>query len=349
MHRRSIAAALSALAGSGRGAAGAACRWCRRRRAGRPGAGDRSWRCAASPVVLIDDAKAASARARAASAGPSAPWRSSIGSASAERMVAKGVTWKLGKVFHGDDLFYRSTCSRKAGHKMPAFINLQQYYVEQSLIERARELPASTCAGSTAASASRPTPDRARARRSRRRTAPIRSTRDWLIACDGARSPVRDLHGPAVLRPRVRGPVPDRRYRDAGRLPDRALVLVRPAVPPPASPRCCTSSPTISGASTCSWARTPTRSRSTSPSGSSPRLEAMLGKDRAVRARMDQRLHFPLPAARALRAWPRDLCRRRRASGLAVRRARRQWRRTGCGQSGLEARGRAGRPGAHRR
>ena len=48
-------------------------------------------------------------------------------------------------------------------------------------------------------------------------------------------------------------------------------------------------------------------------------------------------LHLQLPAARSLRARPRDLHRRCRASGLAVRRARRQFRHPGCGESGLEA------------
>src|SRR5215470_16763260 len=52
-------------------------------------------------------------------------------------MVEKGVTWKLGKVFCGDDLIYSFDLLPEGGHKMPAFINLQQYYVEGALVERA--------------------------------------------------------------------------------------------------------------------------------------------------------------------------------------------------------------------
>jgi 3-(3-hydroxy-phenyl)propionate hydroxylase len=58
----------------------------------------------------------------------------------ASRMVEKGVTWKLGKVFCGDDLVYEFDLQPEDGHKMPAFINLQQYYVEGALVGRAAEL-----------------------------------------------------------------------------------------------------------------------------------------------------------------------------------------------------------------
>lgn len=58
-----------------------------------------------------------------------------------ERMLAKGVTWKTGRVFHGHDEVYSFDLLPEAGHKMPAFINLQQYYVEQYLIERIADFP----------------------------------------------------------------------------------------------------------------------------------------------------------------------------------------------------------------
>jgi 3-(3-hydroxy-phenyl)propionate hydroxylase len=56
-------------------------------------------------------------------------------------MVAKGVTWKIGKVFLANDLVYQFDLLPDAGHKMPAFVNLQQYYVEKFLAERAEALP----------------------------------------------------------------------------------------------------------------------------------------------------------------------------------------------------------------
>jgi 3-(3-hydroxy-phenyl)propionate hydroxylase len=56
-----------------------------------------------------------------------------------ERMVEKGVTWQIGRVFHRDQELYSLNLLTEGGHKMPAFINLQQYYVEEYLAERARE------------------------------------------------------------------------------------------------------------------------------------------------------------------------------------------------------------------
>ncbi len=57
-----------------------------------------------------------------------------------DRMRDKGVTWKVGRLFHGHDEVYSFDLLPEEGHKYPAFVNLQQYYVEQYLVERAREL-----------------------------------------------------------------------------------------------------------------------------------------------------------------------------------------------------------------
>ncbi len=56
-----------------------------------------------------------------------------------DRMLDKGVTWKVGRLFHGKDEVYNFDLLPEPGHKYPAFINLQQYYVEQYLVERARD------------------------------------------------------------------------------------------------------------------------------------------------------------------------------------------------------------------
>ncbi len=58
-----------------------------------------------------------------------------------QRMLDKGVTWKVGRLFHGDDAVYSFDLLPEDGHKYPAFINLQQYYVEQYLVERAQQFP----------------------------------------------------------------------------------------------------------------------------------------------------------------------------------------------------------------
>ncbi|HKR38750.1 MAG TPA: FAD-dependent oxidoreductase, partial [Paraburkholderia sp.] len=58
-----------------------------------------------------------------------------------ERMVEKGVSWNVGKVFRKDELVYTFNLLPESGHHRPAFVNLQQYYVEGYLLERAQELP----------------------------------------------------------------------------------------------------------------------------------------------------------------------------------------------------------------
>ncbi|MEP5729008.1 MAG: FAD-dependent oxidoreductase [Sulfitobacter sp.] len=57
------------------------------------------------------------------------------------RMLDKGVTWKVGRQFHGNAEVYHFDLLPEPGHKYPAFINLQQYYVEQYLVERAQAFP----------------------------------------------------------------------------------------------------------------------------------------------------------------------------------------------------------------
>src|SRR6266404_3164257 len=57
------------------------------------------------------------------------------------RMVDKGVVWSVGRIFHGASLLYQFNLLPEQGHKMPAFINLQQFYAEAYLVERAAQLP----------------------------------------------------------------------------------------------------------------------------------------------------------------------------------------------------------------
>lgn len=57
-----------------------------------------------------------------------------------DRMLEKGVTWKIGRLFNGNAEVYSFDLLPEPDHKYPAFVNLQQYYVEEYLIDRAREL-----------------------------------------------------------------------------------------------------------------------------------------------------------------------------------------------------------------
>ena len=57
-----------------------------------------------------------------------------------EVMAAKGVRWHVGKVFFRDELVYAFDLLGESGYRRPAFVNLQQYYVEGYLLERAMQL-----------------------------------------------------------------------------------------------------------------------------------------------------------------------------------------------------------------
>ena len=58
----------------------------------------------------------------------------------ASKMMAKGITWETGRLFNGDEEVFSFNLLPDKGQKFPAFINLQQYYVEEYLIERCFEL-----------------------------------------------------------------------------------------------------------------------------------------------------------------------------------------------------------------
>lgn len=109
--------------------------------------------------------------------------------AAAAPMLEKGVTWKVGAVCHGERLLYRFDLLPEHGHKMPAFINLQQYYVEQALLERLLALGGSVrwCHELTAIE------DTANGVAIEVQTpqGTYRIEADWLVDCEGVRSRVR--------------------------------------------------------------------------------------------------------------------------------------------------------------
>ena len=163
------------------------------------------------------------------------------------------------------------------GHKMPAFINLQQYYLEQFLVERAAELDADRHAlaqqGRPASSrrndgATLTHRDAGRPLSARRRLGDRRRRR----ALDAAAARSASLRGRGV-----RGPLPDRRREDGRRAfrPSAGSGSTRRSTT--AARRSCTSSRTTSGASTCSSARTPIASEEQQPERVVPRLRQMLG------------------------------------------------------------------------
>jgi 3-(3-hydroxy-phenyl)propionate hydroxylase len=111
-----------------------------------------------------------------------------------ETLVTQGVTWKLGKVFRGDDLVFSFDLLPEAGHKMPAFINLQQYYLEKALCDRASAVDAVDLRWKNRLVGLAPRNDHVRLTIATD-DGPYTLDADWLIAADGAHSTARDLLG----------------------------------------------------------------------------------------------------------------------------------------------------------
>ena len=107
-----------------------------------------------------------------------------------DAVVAKGVTWNIGRTFHGEREVFSFDLLPEPGHRRPGMVNLQQYHLEQLLVERAQALPLIELRWQHALAAVEP--DAAGATLTVQ-TADGRYTLrcDWLIVADGARSPVR--------------------------------------------------------------------------------------------------------------------------------------------------------------
>jgi 3-(3-hydroxy-phenyl)propionate hydroxylase len=112
----------------------------------------------------------------------------------AQRMVEKGITWDEGEVYLRDEAIFRFKLQPEPGHKFPAFVNLQQYYVEEYLYDacvaetRIELRPRNKVVGvqprTDGVAVEVETPD-----------GRYMLEADWLVACDGVRSPVRHLLG----------------------------------------------------------------------------------------------------------------------------------------------------------
>jgi 3-(3-hydroxy-phenyl)propionate hydroxylase len=112
----------------------------------------------------------------------------------AKPMVEKGVVWQVGRIFSGDALLYQFDLLPEVGHKMPAFINLQQYHAEAFLVDRVQQAPEIDLRWRNKVSAidkhndhvalTIDTPD-----------GPYKLAASYAVACDGARSSMRGMVG----------------------------------------------------------------------------------------------------------------------------------------------------------
>lgn len=111
-----------------------------------------------------------------------------------QAMVDKGVTWQLGKVFFHERQVYEFNLLPEDGHQRPAFINIQQYYPEEFLVNRIQDFPeidlrwqskvtqVKKVGELVEVSVTTPTGD-------------YRMTCDYVLVADGANSPIRESLG----------------------------------------------------------------------------------------------------------------------------------------------------------
>ena len=113
-------------------------------------------------------------------------------------MVEKGIVWNVGRVFHGEGKLFSFDLLPEDGHRNPAFINLQQPEFESYLIDQIRAAqrhgaPIEIRGSNRVTGLDRhepyvtldvATPD-----------GPYQIEADFLVACDGARSGLRDQMG----------------------------------------------------------------------------------------------------------------------------------------------------------
>ncbi len=111
-----------------------------------------------------------------------------------EAVLHKGVTWNTGRVFHRDREVYSFQLLPEPGHAMPGMVNLQQYYLEQYLVDRAQQLPGIALCWKNRVEGIEPLADGVRLRVAGPQ-GEYTLEADWVIAADGARSPVRRMLG----------------------------------------------------------------------------------------------------------------------------------------------------------
>ena len=110
-----------------------------------------------------------------------------------DRVVDKGVEWNVGRTFFRKGEVFNFNLSPEPGHKRPGMVNLQQYYLEQYEVEecqkqgieiRWKNKVIDVVQQDAGVALKVQTPDGV-----------YDLQADWLIVCDGARSPIRNLLG----------------------------------------------------------------------------------------------------------------------------------------------------------
>ncbi|MGE0153347.1 MAG: FAD-dependent oxidoreductase [Reyranellaceae bacterium] len=112
----------------------------------------------------------------------------------AQRMLEKGVLWDTGKLYAGERLIYQFRLQAQEHQRFPAFINLQQYYVEQYLVERCGDFPAIDLRWKNKVVGIEQDADEVRLQVETPDGA-YAIAAQYVIAADGVRSPIRHMLG----------------------------------------------------------------------------------------------------------------------------------------------------------
>ncbi len=114
----------------------------------------------------------------------------------AERMLEKGVTWNQGRVYFGKnpEPIYSFDLLQDKQQKYPAFINLQQFYAEEYLIDLIPQFPQTEIRWQNEVVGIDNHPDKATVR-VLTPAGEYSISADYVIAADGHRSPVRNMLG----------------------------------------------------------------------------------------------------------------------------------------------------------
>ena len=241
-----------------------------------------------------------SAWGRGRSATRSARSRSSIVWAAASGSCRRASSGRSARSSSGDELVYAFDLLPGAGHRRPAFVNLQQYHLEECLVDRLAELPAAEVRWRHKVVGVMPRDGHvllARRDAGRRLRALVRmADRVRRRAQPGAQDA-----GPRGRGTDVPRSVPDRRHSHEVGLSGRALVLVRSAVSSraigaaaPPGGRC------VAHRFPARLGRRPRSERAARADPAAASCDA--GRRRRVRHRVGERLHVPVPADAAASA-----------------------------------------------
>ncbi len=111
-----------------------------------------------------------------------------------DAVVAKGVQWNVGRIFHREREVFNFKLLPDPGYRRPGMVNLQQYYLEQYLVERAQQLPLLDLRWQHKLTAVDVRDDAVLLTVATADGSYTLQT-DWLVAADGAKSPTRRLLG----------------------------------------------------------------------------------------------------------------------------------------------------------